>query len=161
MVLSDIFGKPCCRQRVGRENSLSLGFGKKIFHEKNLIEEFYGEWEIGCFHSSWRIIVNNVIVCGGNDDVDSFDELNEIVAGIELGSISSIKMINDFDVCVTLKNATSVEFFCLSKSDEAFHIYGPDKMFIGLGSDGWTIGRSDLPSDNLASVDFSYLVQGK
>ena len=49
VILPDLFGKPCCRQRVGLARSLIVGFGERIARRSKarLNDDFNGEWEIG------------------------------------------------------------------------------------------------------------------
>ena len=48
--LRPMFGLACCRLRVGRFRSLSIGFGAERPHGKTDTQDsFYGEWEITLF----------------------------------------------------------------------------------------------------------------
>jgi hypothetical protein len=51
-----LIGLKCCRIRVWTYESLSLGFGKKIKHSNpELIDKYYGEWEIGTYTMKGRL----------------------------------------------------------------------------------------------------------
>lgn len=59
----ELIGKTCCRKRVGRSRSLSVGFGKKISHSKpDMADTYYGEWEIGTYSSPWRITCDEALL---------------------------------------------------------------------------------------------------
>ncbi len=143
-----MLGKPCCRQRVWRSRSLSLGFGEKVYHgNSRLVDPFYGEWEIGTFYSAWRVIYEKSILCGSTDTCDSLDELDAKIKRIEFGRIESLKQPTAFDVCARFDTGITVEFLgTFSDGDESFHIFGPEKLHIMFSiPDGWLIGRSDPP----------------
>jgi hypothetical protein len=147
--LKPMFGKPCCRQRVWRYRSLHLGFGKKIFHgEKNLVDTYYGEWEIGTYYWSWRILKNEKILCGSGDLVKSIDALNAVVEKIDFGRIIGLKQITDLDVRAEFDTGLAVDFLEIrSDEEESFDIfYGPrgirkpGNMVINFSiGTGWTM----------------------
>lgn len=141
-------GKRCCRKRVGSGRSLSIGFGEKLPNLKSkTVESFYGEWEIGTYSSSWRIVVNGEIICGSMDVVDSVDELDRRVQSLFLGSIISIENISPFDIRVSLDQGVFIDFICAAADDdEIFHIFGPESLYIEYKYiDGWRIGKSNVP----------------
>src|SRR6185369_4583727 len=75
--LKPIIGKRCCRQRVSEPRAIHIGLGEKIYHgNSKLLDEYYGEWEIGTYYSAWRVLKEGRIICGSDDLVDSADELN-------------------------------------------------------------------------------------
>jgi hypothetical protein len=146
--LKPMFGKPCCRQRVWRYRSLHLGFGKKIFHGKKLVDTYYGEWEIGTYSWSWRILKNEKILCSSGDTINSVDALNAVVEKIDFGRIVGLKQLTDLDVRAEFDTGLAVDFIkTIKDEDEFFHIfYGPKgrrkpgnmviKFSIGTG---WTM----------------------
>ena len=144
----DLYGKNCCRKRVGRSRSLSVGFGNKVPHSKSMtVDSFYGEWEIGTYSSAWRVTDKGRIICGSSDVVDSVDELDERLQRIEFGSILGIETFSRFDIRVTLAHEICIDFICVSvEDDEIFHIFGPEKFFTEYTfAEGWKTGRSDVP----------------
>lgn len=154
MNISNIIGKRCCRSQVGRSKSLSLGFGEKVFHGKNLIDDFYGEWEIGCFGASWRITNDRSIIYGALDSYDSNKEMDCLIKEIEFGSIVSIRLENEADVRVCLSSGLSVEFLLMSSDDESFHIFGPDEFFFGYDpSKGWQVGTSHQSAESFHIIE--------
>lgn len=146
--ISDLVGKRSCRQRVGRGRSLSLGFGEKISHTKlSAVDQFYGAWEIGTYSSAWRVVRNKTIVCGSLDTVDSIDELDQRLRAIEIGAITSVEQLSDFDVRVSFDKNIRVEFLWSSiDDDECFHIFGPGDLYVEFSPfEGWKIGNSKAP----------------
>lgn len=153
--ISDLFGKTCCRKRIGRGRSLDIGFGKKILHNKNLIDDFYGEWEVGGYSSSWRFIRDGVIVCGSQDTVSSTEDLNEAVSLLEIGAISFIRETSKFDIRIIFDNGLNLDFMCSSgDDDDMLGIFGPDDLFLGYNPlNGWLVGKANEPSGGLVKVD--------
>lgn len=146
-VVSTIYGKKFCRIVVGRNKSLSLGFGEKVFHNNpRLKNRYYGEWEIGTYYSSWRIVNNNQIVLGSNDS-DDIEWLNSKINEIEFQEVTAIVNSSAFDVQVVFKNGMRLDFIAtFSDEDETFHIFCPEKIFVEFNVKGvWKIGKSDAP----------------
>jgi hypothetical protein len=143
-----IIGKTCCRQRVGRGKSLSIGFGERILQSKpKVADPFYGEWEIGTYSSAWRIVDNSKILCGSLDVVDSIEELDEKLQQVRLGAVVDIEAVSLLDIRVKLERGVFVDFICASsEDDEMFHIFGPDNLYIEYKNiGGWEVGKSDAP----------------
>jgi hypothetical protein len=143
-----MLGKRCCRQRVWRPRTLSLGFGDKVYHgNPKLVDTFYGEWEIGTFYCAWRVTQQDRILCGSTDAVDSLDELDAALKRIDFGCIQSLTQPTQFDVRAEFDTGIAVEFLATtSDDDECFHIYCPQSICVTFSiQEGWTIGRSDKP----------------
>jgi hypothetical protein len=145
-ILKPLFGKKFCRVNVGRSKSFSIGFGNKIYHNKHYLNDrYYGEWEIGTYYCSWRIIKNTKIICGSNDS-KNFDELNIYVNNIRFGSIKTISHISDYDIRIELTNRISIDFLCtISDIDEYFHIFCPNNKYIEYSFNKWNICESNKP----------------
>lgn len=146
--LADLIGKRCCRQRVGRGRSLSIGFGAEVPHSKsNTVDSFYGEWEIGTYAAAWRIVRNGVIVCGSLEVVDSIDEIDQQLQAIDLGAVLEVKAVSDLDIQLRLEDGTCIDFMCASTDrDEMFHIFGPGDLYVEYAPlCGWSIGKSNAP----------------
>ena len=142
-----LIGKECCRVSVGAFKSLSMGFGKRVYHHNDkLVDTYFGEWEIGTFYCSWRVIKNNKILCGASDSVDSIDDLNRSINCIQFGSIISISIFSGIDVRIEFDNGVFVDFLAtISDEDEYFHIFCPDNVYIELSSEGkWLTGKSNM-----------------
>lgn len=145
--LSELKGKKCCRKRVGSGRSLSIGFGEKLPNSNSkAVDSFYGEWEIGTYSSSWRIVANGEIICGSMNVVDSIDELDQQIQTLLLGSIVDIETISPFDIRVILDQSVFIDFMCAAADDdEIFHIFGPESLYIEYKyADGWRIGKSNV-----------------
>lgn len=143
-IFLELIGKCCCRQRVGRGRSLSVGFGKKVPYPKpKMGDTFYGEWEIGTYSSAWRIIREGRVVCGSTDTVDSIDELDERLQAVKLGEVVSIEALSQFDIRVKLNNGVFIDCLCtFADDDEVFHILGPEGVYVEYKvPDGWKAGR--------------------
>ena len=143
--IADLIGKDCCRQRVGRMRSLSLGFGKKIPHGKaRLVDDFYGEWEIGTYLAAWRVVHDGRILCGSQDIVDSVPELDERLSKIKFGRIKTISVFSKFDIRINFDGEKYLDFLGSgSDDDELFHIFCPESMHIEYSiSGGWKIGKT-------------------
>jgi hypothetical protein len=150
-VIEQLIGKPCWRKEVGWMRSLSLGFGNQIHRKTKLIDKFYGEWEIGTYYSAWRIIQGRKILCGRQDAADSIEILNLALNRIELGRFAALQQLTELDVRVEFDSGLAVDFLATTSpdSDNSFHIFCPEKKFIGFSvHGGWKIGPSDQPSGN-------------
>lgn len=147
-LIKNLIGKNCCRKKAGRMNSLSLGFGDKLFHGKsNISDTYYGEWEIGTYIASWRIAQSGRILCGSQDDVESHDELDKKLRNIPIGKIFSISLLTQFDIRVELESDMCVDFLSVtSEEDEIFHVFCPEKKYVEYSvKDGWKAGESNKP----------------
>lgn len=152
--LAALSGQPCCRKRIGRGKSLSLGFGKKVFHgNAKLVEEYYGEWELGSYYPAWRIIGGGKILCASQDAVDSLEELQVRLDELAIGSFVSLSQTAEFDTRIELEGGFRVDFLStISDDDESFHIFGPSALFVRFGPiQGWSIGKSDEPLSTAAT----------
>lgn len=140
-----LIDKACCRQRLGRIRSLSLGFGDKISHgQSRLIDNFYGEWEIGTYSAAWRVIKNGNVLCGSQDIVDSLEELEERFRKIKLGRIKGISLISKFDIRIDFDDESHIDFLgTFGEDNEMFHIFCPSGLYVEysiLG--GWKVGNA-------------------
>jgi hypothetical protein len=120
-----------------------------VFHKRtDLVDGFYGEWEICSYNATWRIISSGKrILCGSGDYVDDIAELDAMVKSLSLGGFRDIAMSSNFDVCIQLEGEVSIEFLgAFAEQDELLHIRLPDsnvaKYFIG---EGWRVGKSNAP----------------
>jgi len=145
--IKPMLGKVCCKKRVWSFKSLKLGFGKKVYHGKKLIDDFYGEWEITTYCYAWRVIKNGKILCGSSDAVDHVNELTAVLKRIKFGRIISLEQLSNFDVQVGFDTGVVVDFLAtVSDEDEGIVIFSPERKAIKftVGS-GWKTGPSDKP----------------
>jgi hypothetical protein len=147
-IIKQIVGKKCCRKKVGEFKSLSLGFGIKVFHHNpRLNNDYYGEWEVGSYFTTWRVIRDDRIICASRDPVDR-DELDAVVKNIELGNLLSIGEVSNIDVRLYFDSSIMIDFLATISDEEEgyFHIFGPENLYVELSKGGvWTIGKSNEP----------------
>jgi hypothetical protein len=157
-IIKPMFDKKCCRIRVHAYKSLIIGIGEKIFHnDQKLIDAYNGEWEIGTYYCAWRIIKDNLILCGSSDYMDDIPALHRDANKIEFGSLVSMNLISNIDVRLTFDSGIVVDFLAtISRDDEYFHIRCPDKASIKLTPGGkWAIGKSDAPWTGGTKIEFA------
>jgi hypothetical protein len=157
-ILKDIIGKPCCRKMVGEWRSLSLGFGEIVPYKpdmKRISKISYGEWELGTFYDSWRILKAGRILCGSKDAVDTIAELNAAVNRIEIGRCSALRQLTDMDVRVECDNGVTIDFLAtVSGGEESFHIFCPKNQYIEFTvKSGWQVGPSDKPWNSIDNTE--------
>jgi hypothetical protein len=143
-----LIGKPCCRRRVGRGRSLSVGFGKKVPHQRaKAIDDYYGEWELGSYSSAWRIIRAGLVICGSSDIVESIEELDQILQGVRLGEVVDFEVLSRLDVRINLTDGVLIDFICAAAdNDETFHVFGPENLYVRYApADQWQVGKSNSP----------------
>ena len=147
--INGLIGKPCCRQRLGSKRSLSIGFGNKIPHgNSRLVDSYYGEWEIGTYSATWRLVDNGKVLCGSKNVIGSLLELEDQFRQIQLGRISGVYLASKFDVRVEFDDGKKIDFLgASSDDDEMFHIFCPNGLYVKYSTFiGWEIikhGRLD------------------
>lgn len=144
--LAAIKGAECCRQRVGRGRSLSLGFGERVHHGKSELEDtFYGTWELGSYYPIWRILINDDIVMGHADAFDSISDMNEILSRIKIGRLKNVMMLNHLDISIECEGDIHIEFMpATSDEDDVFHVFLPNNIFVGFQPKrGWLLDKRD------------------
>lgn len=150
-LIQPLLGLTCCRSKVGEFFSLSLGFGKAVpapllRSGRRLNTAYYGEWEIGSYLSSWRVIRRSEILHSGSKNVGSESELNERLADIEFGCLTSIGQLSEWDVRVECSADLYVDFLGVDPCDEAFHVFCPNNVSIVFRPGvGWFAGPSNQP----------------
>jgi len=145
-VIKPLLGKKCCRVKVGSYKSLSLGFGEKTYHnDPRLNDDYYGEWEAGSFYCAWRIMRGGNILYGADDSVEYLEKLN--ADAIDMGKLISLEQLSDIDMRLKFDSGIVVDFFAtVSDTDEYFHIFCPDHIYVELAAGGkWSIGESNKP----------------
>src|SRR3954451_8206479 len=106
-----MFGTRCCRRRVNGPRGLHLGFGEKLYHgDPKLIDTYYGEWEIGTYYCGWRVIKDGKILCGSDDVVEAYAELDAAIQRIEMGAILSLEQLGHLDIRVGLDTGIVIDF---------------------------------------------------
>src|SRR5215217_7845090 len=111
---------PSAHRRISESISR---FRDKVFHHNaKLRDRYYGEWEIGTYHSAWRVIRDRNILCASNNIVDSFGELDRALQVIDFGRITALEHPNGFDVHAQFDTGISLHFLPVRNdpADEAF-----------------------------------------
>lgn len=151
IAIAGLIGKSCCRQRVGRGRSLSLGFGDKVFHGKTrLIDPFYGEWEVGSYCAEWHIVQGETSLCSSHDFVDKpLMELDKKLSKILLGKIEALEFLDKLHIRIRLSAGIQIDFLAKygeDDDDEFFHVFCPNGNFVACSlNEGWLVGKSDQP----------------
>jgi hypothetical protein len=143
-LISDLKNLPCCRIDIRNDKTMFIGLGEKCIKKNRLsLVEYYGEWELGTYNASWRILENNKILIGSYDENNN-QNINNIIDERFL----DIVPLSDFDVRVKFSNGLLVDFFnCSHEDDEALHVLHINGNYWELNCKGlWTYGHSDLPS---------------
>jgi hypothetical protein len=146
--MNSILGQPCCRQSVGNDLSLFLGFGGIVSVKNPRGETLHGKWEIGSYRSAWRIIHNHSIICGSRELIDSVDELRQQLVKLDGVNCIKIGMLTEFDVRVVFDRELCVDFLgAFGDDDEVFHAFLPQDRVVSLSlQGGWVSQVASQPS---------------
>jgi len=141
--LSALVGQSCTLQRIGTDRSLSIGFGR--IDASGVAP--HGEWEIGTYDCSWRVVRKGRVLCGCEDAVDSVDDLRERFMQVGIGEFLSLEHLSEYDLRVNFSSGTSIDILCtISDDDEVMHVFFPGKLVAAFSvKNGWMIGPSDKP----------------
>ena len=141
--LRALVGQSCTLHRIRTDRSLSIGFGSIDGSGRSP----HGEWEIGTYRGSWRVVRNGVILCGSRDAVDSINDLNDCLTRTGIGEFLSIEHLSRLDFRVNFSSDVSIDIFCtFSDDDEVLHIFFPGKKVAAFSAQtGWMMGPSDQP----------------
>jgi hypothetical protein len=150
-LIRPLVGLACCRSKVGGFFSLSLGFGKLVpipmlKSGRRLNTAHYGEWEIGSYFCSWRVIRRSDILYSGSNNIGSESELDERIANVDFGCFMSIVQLSKWDVRIECTADLFIDFLGIDSHDESFHVFCPNNVSIVFkpGS-GWFVGPSNKP----------------
>lgn len=149
--LQGAINMPVCRLSVNSYKMLSIGVGRKEYHnDTSLVTDYYGEWEFGSYINSWRILKNDKIIIGRDNRFENKNELNDRVNSISFGSFQEITIRNGRDVILNFSDSVEVQFLkTISDDDESFHIFCPNNIYIYLTAAGkLKIKKSDEPIDD-------------
>lgn len=143
--LNTVFGQTCCRQHVGNDLSLFLGFGEIVFAKNPRGAAPHGKWEIGTYRSAWRMIENHSIICGSKELVDSADELRQEVVKLAGLECTKILMLTQFDVRVEFDRGFCVDFFgVFGDDDDVFHMFLPQGRVVSLSIRGEWVSQDGI-----------------
>jgi hypothetical protein len=150
-LITPVLGQECCRKKVGEFFNLSLGFGKKIpvplpISKKRLNTEYYGEWEIGTYQKSWRIIKGQRIIHGGCEPFESEGDMDSEISRIAFGKVKAVYQLSQWDVRIELDSDWCIDFLSVDPNEDTFHVFCPNnRIVLFKASVGWFVGPSDKP----------------
>ena len=138
---NEILNQNLCRIDFRKDKSLFLGIGNRIYSTaENRCVSFYGEWEIGTYNSSWRIIKDNKICLASESDIVK-ESYKEIVID-KIITLLQIQEITPFDLRFIFSDGLIIDFFnCYCDEDEMIHVLKNDgtwweKDFCGIWHKG-------------------------
>ena len=146
--MNSILGETCCRQSVGNDLSLFIGFGGIVFVKNPRGETPHGKWEIGSYRSAWRMIENQSIICGSKELIYSVDELRQQLVKLDGAKCVKIGMLTEFDVRVEFDRGLCVDFLgAFGDDDEVFHAFLPQGRVVSFSLQrGWVSQVANQPS---------------
>lgn len=140
----EIFGKPCTLCQIFSDRSLSLEFGEITVSPRTGVG--HGEWEIGTYCSSWRVVRGREVLCSRHDFFEEEVDFRNSVGTIVWGRCVGVEPLSDFDVRVRFEDELAVDFLSIVEDDELLHLFFPNKIVTTYSpTHGWMTGRSDEP----------------
>lgn len=142
-LLDELYQEDRCRIQVLPKGSISIGFGRRIPHGRpKLRDKYYGEWEIGSFHSAWRLVSGSRILYTGDT---KHCETNIIEHELETHlsrRICRVYSLTAFDVRVVFESDICLDFLSVGDaSDETFHLFCPKNQWVAfMPNQGWVQG---------------------
>lgn len=123
-----------------RGKRLCIGFGEV----SKATTIAHGEWEVGTYDCSWRVVRDNRVVCASNDAIDIPSELEDSLKACDLGEFVGVMQLSELDTRFIFTHG-NLDILCtISDDDEILHVFFPDKEVATLSvSEGWVLGRSD------------------
>lgn len=150
-IYANLIGKECCSIRIGFGSMLRIGIGEKVFYENPKLKgKFHGEWDIISRSCSWRIVKENKILCGDNDDIE---ECSNIVNKLTCGRVKDIFQTFEPDLTIQFDNNIHIEYFSNSLDDNQLIIMSRNKISYDLTVDGWIKENNDKHSQTLSQID--------
>lgn len=146
-LLNGMLGKICCRQRIGEWKSIHLGFGEKVYHHKNTLDGFYGEWEVGTYSSNWEIYHNDsLLLTSKSDHNESNNDLDIRLQKIFFDRLKEIELLNDnLTVKLSFNNDIFIFFYEMPNEDdtEIIHFFIPHNYYVEFHpKDGWKVEKA-------------------
>ncbi len=147
-----LIGLQSCYIKVGYGSKLRIGLGNKIFYNiPRLKRKYYGEWDISSHFCGWRVLKDNVVICGYDSEIK---DSNEILKSIEPGSLKDIFHINKFDIRLTFDKNISIDFLCQSTDEPILIILGDSKkVSFELTQTGWVQSSSDEQTQKMTAIE--------
>jgi hypothetical protein len=111
----NIIDLPCTNAKIGYADVLKLSFGKKLFYENSKLRNaFYGQIEISIETFSWRILKDELIVCGSSDDYKNAENGLKKIIGKK---IVALKTENN-SIQITLDTNYKIEAYKSTVEDD-------------------------------------------
>ncbi len=143
----EIFGMPCCTQRVCSDGALKLGFGdcmKKLIRGREILS---GRWNLVTYTCAWRVVRDGRVVCGSQDLDNSPEQLQRTLSQIHQIPFVSMCHLSSLDVRIQLAMNVSVDILCtMSDDDDALQFFLPNHLVATFSQKcKWRLGASDRP----------------
>lgn len=135
-VRSNLIGLKTCYFKVGYGSKLKLGLGEKVYYDNEKLKgKFLGEWNIFSLHCSWRILKDNIIICGYDDDIEF---CNDSIDKLEIGNIKNISQSSEMDLSIEFNSGLLIDYFCQSTYEPIVVILSKTRQVtLELTQQGW------------------------
>ena len=139
----EIINQQICRIDFRRDKSLFIGLGNKYPTCRKAVS-FYGQWEIGTYNASWRIIKDGKILIASESEKLMAGE-KEIVL-LPQFKLEEINEPTPFDLSFVFSSNLKIDFFnCYTEDDEFIHVIKNDKTWWEKKQNGlWSKGKDDV-----------------
>jgi len=147
-----LLGTQSCYIKVVYGSSLRIGLGEKIFYDNPQLEgRFHGEWNILSRYSGWRILKNNKIICGFDNEIK---DCNNILKSADTGKLLDIVQLNEYDLRLIFENGYTIDFLCQSTDEPIVSIVSKNsKVEFDLTLNGWIQYRTDETSQKMNTIE--------
>ena len=123
----ELINQQICRIDFRRDKSLFIGLGNKYPTFRKAVS-FYGQWEIGTYNASWRIIKDGKILIASESEKLMTEE-KEIVSFPQF-KLEEINEPTLFDLSFVFSSNLKIDFFnCYTEDDEFVHVIKIDKTW--------------------------------
>ena len=123
----ELINQQICRIDFRRDKSLFIGLGNKYPTFRKAVS-FYGQWEIGTYNASWRIIKDGKILIASESEKLMTEE-KEIVSFPQF-KLEEINEPTLFDLSFVFSSNLKIDFFnCYTEDDDFVHVIKIDKTW--------------------------------
>lgn len=139
----ELINQQICRIDFRRDKSLFIGLGNKYPTFRKAVS-FYGQWEIGTYNASWRIIKDGKILIASESEKLIIEE-KEIVS-LPQFKLKEIDEPTPFDLSFVFSKNLKIDFLnCYTEDDEFVHVIKIDKTWWEKKQNGlWLKGKDDV-----------------
>ncbi len=147
-----LVGTQSCYVKVLYGSGLRIGLGEKVpFDNPRLKGKFHGEWDVLSRFCGWRILQNNKIICGFDNEIK---DSNDILKSVLLGNLSDIIKLNEHDLRLSFENNYTIDFICQSTSEPIITIANEKrKVELDFTLDGWIQYDTDETSQKRNEIE--------